>query len=332
MASRKPSPPAHPWFILWFLALWTRIQTVLRWTIATPGWLGRWVLRGGQGAIEAGLRPYLHSVRQTRQRQRERRRRWWRKNGPLKPIDQLLGLWGIRPVEWRRWLKRSSLFLFTCVFTLLFTGILGWFLLPAGAADPGNVVFVKRITAVNTTDITGFVEDATTNDNEPDWPSPNTTYLRGEIGNTGLPNGGVQPGDELEYTIYFLSNGGSDVRDVKFCDLIPANTTYVTGSMRLGYDATNTTLPDPSGTGTVLTDADDAPTDGAVFYAGGTTPPTICTNANANGGNDNDPSTNDTGAAFVQIVDAATPMPAATGAGTPISSYGFVRFRVKVVD
>jgi uncharacterized repeat protein (TIGR01451 family) len=130
----------------------------------------------------------------------------------------------------------------------------------------------------------------------------------------------------VEYTVYFLSSGGSPVRDVKFCDLIPAKMTYVPGSLQLGYNTS--ALTDPTGAGTTLTDAADA--DKGTFFAGGTAAPPICTNSNANGGNDNNPGTNDTGAVFVQIVDASTNMPYATGAGTPAGSYGFVRFRAKV--
>lgn len=199
----------------------------------------------------------------------------------------------------------------------------------AGTAQPGNVVFVKRITAINTTSQTGFADDTTSSkaaeDNDAKWPSPNTTYLRGVIGQPTPVN--AAPGDEVEYTVYFLSNGGSAVRDVKFCDLIPQNTTYVPGSMRLGYDTG--TLADPSGTGTTLTDGADG--DGGQFYtnaqalpltAGGTS---LCTIAGSNNSG-----TNTDGAVFVQIVNSATTMPPATGAVTPAGSYGFVRFRVKV--
>lgn len=181
---------------------------------------------------------------------------------------------------------------------------------------------------MNTTAIAGFVDDVTANDNDSKWPSPNTTYLRGAIGNAGLPNSGVQPGDEIEYTIYFLSNGGSTVRDVQFCDLIPANTTYVPGSTILGYDTAGTTLPDPSTPTTTsgllksLTDGVDA--DEGRFYGSADTVPAACTN---NSG------TNTDGAVFVQLeaADPALPdMPFATGPGTPADAYGFVRFRVTV--
>jgi len=199
---------------------------------------------------------------------------------------------------------------------------------------PGNVLFVKRITAVNGVPITGFEDDTTTpkasEDSNALWPTAKAQYLRGAIGNRGTaPNNtpvNVQPGQDVEYTVYFLSSGGSPVRDVKFCDLIPAKMTYVPGSMQLGYNTV--TLADPTGAGTTLTDAADG--DKGTFYEGGTAAPSICTISNANGGNDNNSSTNDTGAVFVQIVDAATTMPYATGAGTPAGSYGFVRFRAKV--
>ena len=45
---------------------------------------------------------------------------------------------------------------------------------------PPTVLLVKRITAVNGTNTTGFDDDpGTTDDNSPYWPTPTSTYLRG---------------------------------------------------------------------------------------------------------------------------------------------------------
>jgi len=61
---------------------------------------------------------------------------------------------------------------------------------------------------------------------------------------SALPNGllgvfnlgtevSLQSGDEVEYTIYFLSDGGPVVNDVQICDAIPEQTTFVPNSIEL---------------------------------------------------------------------------------------------------
>ncbi|MFN6218030.1 MAG: isopeptide-forming domain-containing fimbrial protein [Aphanizomenon sp.] len=207
--------------------------------------------------------------------------------------------------------------------------------------NPPKLLLVKRITALNgnSTNFNVFDPlDATnspTNQVSSNWPSPNntyTTYLRGKI------NGGqVEPGDILEYTIYFLSAGGVSAANTKICDLVPDGLEFVptgfnndTGispntasdfGIVLGWDSTNTgSLPSPatplSGASLLrLTGVGDA--DGGEFFAAGTTPSTTCTAANTNG-------------AVVVVVGGATGIPKATAPGTPTGAYGFFRFRAKV--
>jgi uncharacterized repeat protein (TIGR01451 family) len=99
-------------------------------------------------------------------------------------------------------------------------------------ATPPNLLLVKRITAINGADVTNVVDDlGSSNDNAINWPLPLnganniSTYLRGAI------NGGtMKPGDLLEYTIYFLSNGGAAATNINFCDLVPSNSTFVPDS------------------------------------------------------------------------------------------------------
>lgn len=204
--------------------------------------------------------------------------------------------------------------------------------------NPPKLLLVKRITALNgdSTNFNVFAPlDATnspTNQVSINWPSPDTTYLRGKI------NGGqVEPGDILEYTIYFLSAGGVPAANTKICDLVPDGLEFVptgfnndtgispnTGSdfgIVLGWDSTNTgSLPSPatplSGASLLrLTGVGDA--DGGEFFAAGATPSTTCTAANTNG-------------AVVVVVGGSTGIPKATGRGTPTGAYGFFRFRAKV--
>ena len=203
--------------------------------------------------------------------------------------------------------------------------------------NPPKLLLVKRITALNgdSTNFNVFDPLDATNQVSSNWPSDNTTHLRGKI------NGGqVEPGDILEYTIYFLSVGGVPAANTKICDLVPDGLEFVptgfnndtgispnTGSdfgIVLGWDSTNTgSLPSPatllSGASLLrLTGVGDA--DGGEFFAAGTTPSTTCTAANTNG-------------AVVVVVGgttAATGIPKATAPGTPTGSYGFFRFRAKV--
>lgn len=208
-----------------------------------------------------------------------------------------------------------------------------------GAATP-NLNVVKRITSIAGVGIPTFSAftpiTATSDDTDLKWPTPNTTYLRGGIACTAVGttcNGvtGGRPGQEVEYTIYFLANGNDNLRNVKICDAIPANTTYVPNSMILGWDSTGAVLPDPSaaiGAGeTALTDA--AGGDIGTFLPIGTIDA-----ANAPTGSACQTGANPTGAIFVNF-GAAPVIPFATANGsanlaTPRSAYGFIRFRVTV--
>ena len=186
---------------------------------------------------------------------------------------------------------------------------------------------VKRITAINTTAKTGFVDDSgTTDDNAPNWPSPTATSLAGVI------NGGmVKSGDEVEYTIYFLSDGGADAQGVVLCDLVPLNQTLVTNAystVTAGAGGTagaaRSIATSVNGSQVSYTDVVDG--DAGGFYAvGASVPipdkgnspqpcPTTNTSANGNG---------------AVVVNLGTLLKA-TAPGTPASSYGFVRFRAKV--
>ena len=207
-----------------------------------------------------------------------------------------------------------------------------------GAATP-NLNTVKRITSIAGVDIPTFnssTANPTSNDADLRWPLPPATYLRGGVDCTALGttcNGvtGGRPGQQVEYTIYFLANGNDNLRNVKICDAIPTNTTYVPGSMILGWDSAGAVLPDPSaalGAGeTALTDA--AGGDIGTFLPIGTIDA-----VNAPTGSVCQTGANPTGAIFVNF--GATPViPFATANGalnaaSPNSAYGFIRFRVTV--
>ncbi|WP_242040448.1 DUF11 domain-containing protein [Anabaena subtropica] len=204
-----------------------------------------------------------------------------------------------------------------------------------GNNNTPNLLLVKRITRINRQDLTDIVDGMSnvattatnyvvaprdTDDNDAKWP---VGYLRGLI-NAGT----VKPGDELEYTIYFLSNGQSNATKVQFCDLVPNNVVFIT-------TAFNGLSPNDGGLagadqGIAMALGSTSPTvyfsnvadsDRATFYpANDPHTPSICTNINNNG------------AVVVEITrnPALPALPFATGSGTPSASYGFVRFRGQV--
>ncbi len=179
-----------------------------------------------------------------------------------------------------------------------------------------NIRLVKRITALNNTPFTDVIDDPTdpNDDSSLNW---NANYLQGRTGKNLTANDSVpvKPGDVLEYTIYFLSDGGLQASSINLCDLIPPNTTFEA-------KAFNGSTPRDGGsasadlgirlsidTSTVyLTNIADAPDRGEFLPAGVST----C-------------GTNSNGAVIVRLSNLAR----AATKGTP-NSYGFIRFRVKV--
>jgi uncharacterized repeat protein (TIGR01451 family) len=113
--------------------------------------------------------------------------------------------------------------------------------IPLVTNDP-QLVLVKRVTAIGNTAITTTIDDtrATTtaaNDNNSKWPMPiDTTSGISNILKGSLITSKVMPGQEIEYTIYFLSAGNVPIKNVNICDLIPTNTTYIanSGSIKFG--------------------------------------------------------------------------------------------------
>ncbi|MEH2076466.1 MAG: lamin tail domain-containing protein [Nostoc sp.] len=193
-------------------------------------------------------------------------------------------------------------------------------------AANAKLLLVKRITRINNQDITDIVdgrsdvaiaaanyvpEPFASDDNYVTWPAG---YLRGLI-NAGT----VKPGDELEYTIYFLSKGPSDATNVKFCDLVPSSTTFIPtafnsntpGDGGLTVADRGIALALGSSSPTVyLTNIDDA-SDRGRFYAVNDPTPSYC-------------GTNTNGAVVVNITRSPD-LPKLVK-----DFYGFVRFRAKV--
>ncbi|PZD70357.1 hypothetical protein C1752_13892 [Acaryochloris thomasi RCC1774] len=211
----------------------------------------------------------------------------------------------------------------------------------AAAANDPNLLLVKRITRVNgqttngSTDLDVYVNapDYPYDDNDLDNPAPNpidtenwpntpnsntSGFLRGQT------NGGeTQPGDEVEYTIYFLSDGSQDAEDVQFCDRIPNSQTFVP-------DTFNAVTPAPGGgaganrgilveyDGDTFSFSNDNDGDTAQFFPPGAVLPDVCSNV-PNQSEDN-------GAVVVNLGT----IPHANSPGTPNDSFGLIRFRAVV--
>ncbi len=191
-------------------------------------------------------------------------------------------------------------------------------------SSPPHLSLVKRITAINRagvnilpvtyTDVTAGTGN--TDDNATNWlnlPAPVTATLDPGPGTStnfspflqGATNrNDARPNDEVEYTIYFLSDGSKDAANVKLCDFIPANSTYVASTLKLAIG---------SAAATALTDIVDA--DQGRFIANPGPFDAACTAAN-----------NGKGAVVVNIGTVVK----STGPGAPSTSYGFIRFTARV--
>ncbi len=203
-----------------------------------------------------------------------------------------------------------------------------------------NLLLVKRITAVDRNDGQGWVNlpeggsgfvdgEATGNptdsnyvasaqasaDNAAAWPNDANRYLRGSLRGPKL-----KPGDGIEYSIYFLSDGGIAADNVRICDPIPFNTDFISDSYGpssgIGLGWTSGSVADPSGPGQGLSNSNDG--DRGTYYPPGSSLPVAC---NASGSN-----ANPNGAIVVDLGQ----VPAATGPGLPPLSYGFVRLRSRI--
>ncbi|MEO0541046.1 MAG: hypothetical protein AAFZ80_09305 [Cyanobacteria bacterium P01_A01_bin.105] len=177
---------------------------------------------------------------------------------------------------------------------------------------PSSLLLVKRITAINGDPLTLLVDDpGDPDDNDPNWPSG---YLQGEI-----DGGFVTQGNEIEYTIYFLSNGGTDSAGVTLCDLVPVYSTFINNAFNgnpaspFGIPGSDLGIELSTVTGVeFFSSANDG--DAGTFFGPGEIPSTTCSAANDNG---------------AVVVDVGDLSHVGTG-GTTSASYGYIRFKAQV--
>jgi uncharacterized repeat protein (TIGR01451 family) len=203
-------------------------------------------------------------------------------------------------------------------------------------AAKAKLILVKRITAIKdgvtglplkdavgaTISFSGFVDDTTsttkTDDNSCNWPTAigtagacTNTYTIGATTETAPK---VKPGDEIEYTIYYL-NVGNNKATARVCDRLNPNLTF-----QPNFNASNVAQGigfNPGGTGiTYLTNLGTDSDKGQLTDAS-------VTNCNL-------PSNGGTEVVAVDVGDVVTPLLGSTGAGVPTSSYGYIRFKAVV--
>jgi uncharacterized repeat protein (TIGR01451 family) len=173
-----------------------------------------------------------------------------------------------------------------------------------------NLRLVKRITnitrggaPVSGVDFTSFTPDPGDDDDDVSgWSNLPGGVLSG-VYNLGS-NNALQTGDEVEYTVYYLSDGTQSVSDVKICDPIPDKTTFIPDSFQLGQGI----LLNQQATNTSLTNASD--TDRGTFFSRLTPVTSPCPNTN-----------NANGSVLVDVGNLTTTAP---------NNVGFIRFRVKI--
>jgi uncharacterized repeat protein (TIGR01451 family) len=192
-------------------------------------------------------------------------------------------------------------------------------------ASKAKLMLVKRITAINgvTTGLTTFVDDTTsskqTDDNHCNWPGATgttgactNTYTVGATTQTAPK---VKPGDEIEYSIYYLNSGNNAANPVRICDMLDPNLTF-----QQNFNASNVGKGigfNPGGTGiTYLTNLGTDTDKGQLTG-------TSVTNCNL-------PSNGGTEVVVVDVGDTTTPLAGSTGAGAPTGSYGYIRFKAVV--
>lgn len=193
-----------------------------------------------------------------------------------------------------------------------------------------EMLIVKRITAINgqvlnpndgVTRLDEYVDDTASSkqaeDNHSAWPVDGS----GDPELFGAINAGpVKPGDTVEYTIYFLNSGTTELQDIRLCDRLQPGLSFKTDAYGSAQDIQ---LKIGSDAALNLTAAND-PGDRAQVILAGVSAPDNC---NLQGANDN-------GVVLIDITGTAgTPnfpeLPTATGAEAA-QSYGHFKFVVKV--
>jgi uncharacterized repeat protein (TIGR01451 family) len=206
-----------------------------------------------------------------------------------------------------------------------------------------NVLMVKRVTAINgdstknpndNTPLNLFIDDTSPitatnttppNDNNCNWPG--ATGATGACVNTytmgALAPGKVKPGDEIEYTIYYLNAGTNKAKQVRICDQLDNNLTFK------GDTPTTPTTIAPLDIRNILGDGSIQPLTNLTDTDQGqlTTPALAGTSCNLTKNTGTNLSNN---VVVVDVANPTNPLMGSTGSGLPTTSYGYVRIKTTV--
>ncbi len=180
---------------------------------------------------------------------------------------------------------------------------------PVAPEGETNLRLVKRITGAFRSNGQAFGENFNTfvndpNDNNDDafnQQRPNTV-----LGVSQLQTP-VQSGDEVEYTIYFLGEGGEPLQNVRICDFVPPQTSFSADAFGSGRGI----RLQQANTDITLSNTEDG--DQGAFYS------PLTPLADRSGGDACQNQNNPNGAIIVNI-----------GNVPPDNNFGLVRFRVKI--
>ena len=197
---------------------------------------------------------------------------------------------------------------------------------------PAKLLVVKRITRVGNLDLSNITEvggisydpnNPQSYDSNSLWPSG---YIKGKINATIARK--IQPGEEIEYTLYFMNVGEQDAQRVKICDFITPNQTYIStgynpaGANDGGYGDIGMELA--IGTQSTLHLSGSKDPDRGEYLFPNESAPTKCQDPS-------NPRTNNTGMVIIDVTKVGTFnfLPPALTQGAA-NSYGQIRFKTKV--
>ncbi|NJK63353.1 MAG: DUF11 domain-containing protein [Synechococcaceae cyanobacterium SM2_3_1] len=100
----------------------------------------------------------------------------------------------------------------------------------------GELAIVKRITAVNGFRIRNYRDVFSDPNDDPTvaWPEGASQFLEGAVDES------VNPGDEVEFTLYFLANGSST--NLSICDPLPESVELSSDTITVDIDGTRREL------------------------------------------------------------------------------------------
>ena len=179
------------------------------------------------------------------------------------------------------------------------------------------MLLVKRITAINARPITGVV-NSYPNDSDPNWPSK--TYLQGAI-----DGGIVKPGDEVEYTIYYLNTGNNSAKNVRICDRLHKSLVFQTQFDPANIATVGKGINFTPGNSTSQYLTNGAGDDRGFLSTLGSLPDN-CNLAS----NPTDSASLSNNVLVVDVVNGVDYLPGAISPGNPPNSFGYIRFKAKI--